>query len=52
MEINIKEKNPGPQINIKKNNQEVLSSGKEQTPEQQVLAGATLTAPAPNAEGK
>ena len=41
MEVTIREKNPGPQINIKKNDEEVLSSGKPQTDEQVMKAQGT-----------
>lgn len=39
MEIRIREKNPGPQIAIVKNGDEVLASGKPQT-EEQILKAA------------
>ena len=38
MEFTVREKNPGPQVAIKKNDEEVLSSGKPQTEEQIALA--------------
>lgn len=38
MEFTIREKNPGPQVNVKKNGQEVMASGKPQTEEQVKLA--------------
>ena len=38
MEFTIREKNPGPQLNIKKNDEEVMASGKPQTEEQIAMA--------------
>lgn len=38
MEFTIREKNPGPQVTIKKNDEEVLESGKPQTDEQVAMA--------------
>ena len=38
MEFTIREKNPGPQVNIKKNDQEVMASGQPQTEAQIKMA--------------
>ncbi len=38
MEFTIREKNPGPQVNIKKNDEEVLESGTPQTDDQVAMA--------------
>jgi len=48
MEITIRDKNPGPQVNIVKNGTPVMESGKPQTDEQ--IAMAQGKAPAPKGE--
>jgi len=45
MEFTVREKNPGPQVAIKKNDQEVLSAGKPQTEEQVKMAQGKTPAP-------
>ena len=42
MEFTIREKNPGPQLFVKKNGEAVMESGKPQTEEQVKMAQGTV----------
>lgn len=45
MEFTIREKNPGPQLSVKKNGEPIIEAGIPQTPEQVAMAQGKAAAP-------